>query len=132
MSSASVPVPSKKFVTSPSESALAKRRRIIEGLKDQFDLLGLPCEWLPDPMCSCGKREFERRCFDVRELLRGALFVYGQILKDLEARARARTVQCEGDFDTTTLCNCRYGGFVDTTKSHPWVWNDFLLVQSLV
>ena len=91
-------------------SDIAKRRRIIEGLKDQFDLLGLPCEWLPDPRCSCGKREFERRCFDARELLRGALFVYGQVLKDLEARARARTVQCEGDFDTTTLCNCRCGG----------------------
>ena len=96
--------------SSPLPFPWQKRRRIIEGLKDQFDLLGLPCEWLPDPMCSCGKREFERRCFDARELLRGALFVYGQFLMDLEARARARTVQCEGDFDTTTLCNCRCGG----------------------
>ena len=61
-------------------------------------------------MCSYEKREFEWRCFDVRELLRGALFVYGQVLKDLEARTRTRTVQCEGNFDTITLCNCRYGG----------------------
>ena len=96
MSSDSVSIPATAAVTSLSESALAKRRRIIEGLKDQFDLLGLPHEWLPNPMC--GKRAFERRCFVARELLREALSFYGQILTDLEAR----TAQS----DTTTSCKC--------------------------
>eukprot|EP00435_Cladocopium_sp_Y103_P072414 s111_g40.t1 len=103
MSSDFVPIPATAAVTSPSESALAKRRRIIEGLKDQFDSPGLPYDWLPNPMCG-GKRAFERRCFVARELLREALSVYGQVLKDLEARA----VRSEGvSFcDTTTSCKC--------------------------
>jgi hypothetical protein len=33
---------------------------------------------------------------------------------------------------TLTQQLCATAVVVDVTKSHPWVWNDFLLVQSLV